>query len=241
MIDINADIGESYGAYTIGNDKELLQLISSCNIACGFHAGDPDVMRETIELAIKQGVNIGAHPGYADLHGFGRRHIPMTHESLFNLMLYQVSALKGMVEAMGGKLHHVKPHGALYNDAARDEGIAQAIVKAIAAVDNELKLFGLSGSLVGEVAADIGLEFVHEVFLDRRYQSDGSLVPRSNPQAVIHDQQEALQQLEHMLHKGVVDTIEGKQIPIKAETLCIHGDHPESLSFAKAVVMRLTR
>ncbi len=234
-IDLNSDLGESFGRYIIGNDEKVLDHVSSVNIACGFHAGDPMVMENTVKMALEKGVAIGAHPGYPDLMGFGRRDINVTLEEARSYIIYQVGALKGFVEAYGGKLQHVKPHGALYNTAAKDYGLAKAIAEAIYDIDRELIFVGLSNSQMIEAAKDTGLRVANEVFADRAYNSDGTLVSRKLEGSVIHDTEVCRSRVVMMLKEGKVLTIDGKYIDISAETICLHGDNVKALEFAKTL------
>jgi 5-oxoprolinase (ATP-hydrolysing) subunit A len=238
-IDLNCDMGESFGAWKMGSDAELMEYISSANIACGFHAGDPTTMRKTAELAVANNVAIGAHPGYADLQGFGRRAMTMKPEEVFDLVLYQVSALKGICESFGGRLHHVKAHGALYNQAAKDIVLAEAIALAVARIDPELILFGMSGSYLITEAEKLGLRSASEVFADRTYQHDGSLTPRTEPNALITETAQAISQVIQMIESQTVTAIDGQSIPLRAETICIHGDGPNAVQFAKAIRQKL--
>jgi UPF0271 protein len=239
-IDLNCDMGESFGAWTLGSDAELMGHVSSVSIACGFHAGDASVMRKTVELALKKGVAIGAHPSYPDLQGFGRRAMALSPDEVFDIVLYQVAALKGICEASGGRLHHVKPHGALYNQAAKDAELARAIAGAVHSIDAGLVLYGLSGSLSISEAEAIGLKTASEVFADRTYQPDGSLTPRTRPDALIRDPEKAAAQVMQMVHQQSVTATSGETIQLKAETICIHGDGENALEFAKAVRQKLT-
>ncbi len=234
-VDLNCDMGEAFGPWPMGNDRELMPLISSTNIACGFHAGDPVTMRKTVELALRHDVAIGAHPGYPDLQGFGRRNMAMKPEEVFDLIQYQVSALKGICEAHGGKLHHVKPHGALYNQAAKDGQLSAAIAAAVKAIDPKLVLYGLSGSLLISEAREAGLCTASEVFADRTYQNDGSLTPRSEANALISDEETAARQVLQMVSTGTVGSTDGQEIAITAETVCIHGDGARAVAFAVSV------
>lgn len=238
-IDLNCDMGESFGAWTMGRDAELMDFVSSVNIACGFHAGDASVMRRTVETAIGKGVAVGAHPGYPDLQGFGRRAIAFSPDEVFDIVLYQVGALKGICEALGARLRHVKPHGALYNTAAKDAALANAIARAVRAIDPEMVLFGLSGSLLISEAEATGLRTASEVFADRTYQPDGSLTPRSRPDALITDAGEAAGQALQMVTKNSVTATTGENVPLRAETVCIHGDGQNALGFAKAILEKL--
>lgn len=224
-IDINCDLGESFGAYTMGNDAAVMPFISSANIACGFHAGDPGIMRKTVELCIQHRVAIGAHPGFADLSGFGRRNMAISPNEAYELVLYQTGALYAFVKATGSTLHHVKPHGALYNMAAGDAALAKAIAQAVKDFDSSLFLYGLSGSFLITEAEALGLRTCSEVFADRTYLPDGSLTPRTHPDALIHDASLAVAQ--------VMQFLEGKKI--KAETVCVHGDGDNAVQFVQTL------
>lgn len=239
QIDLNSDLGESYGAYTIGNDSEVLRYVSSANIACGMHAGDPFVMHRTVRLALERGAAPGAHPGLMDLPGFGRRAIPTKPEEAYDLTVYQVGALTAFVRAEGGRLQHVKPHGALYNMAAKDMALAEAIAAAVHDVDPGLVLYGLAGSCLVRAAEAAGLTAASEVFADRTYQDDGSLTPRSQPGAVLTDDEAAIRQVLRMVEHGTVVSVTGKEIPVRADTVCIHGDSPKALEFARRIRERL--
>ncbi len=234
-IDLNSDLGESFGLYTIGNDKEVLKYVSSANIACGMHAGDPFVMHKTVRLALEQGVAVGAHPGFMDLNGFGRRNIIMKPEEIYDLIVYQVGALAAFVKAEGGMLQHVKPHGALYNMAAKDKAMAEAIARAVHDVDPSLVLFGLAGSRLVEAGQAAGLATASEVFADRTYQDDGSLTPRTQAGAMITDDDAAIRQVLKMIRTGSVCALSGKDVPVQADTVCIHGDSLKALAFAKRI------
>jgi 5-oxoprolinase (ATP-hydrolysing) subunit A len=232
-IDVNCDLGESFGAYKIGQDEEILKYVTSVNIACGFHAGDPKTMRETIERAVENQVGIGAHPGFPDLNGFGRRNMDMTPQEIYDLVVYQVGALDGFVRIAGAKLQHVKPHGALYNMAAKDESISNAIAQAVCAYDPSLILYGLSGSELIAAGKRIGLRTASEVFADRTYQQDGSLTSRKLSDAMIKEDSVAAGQVVRMVKEGRVRSLQGTAVDIQADTVCIHGDGPHALSFAQ--------
>ncbi|MFP7296412.1 LamB/YcsF family protein [Neobacillus niacini] len=232
-IDLNCDLGESYGVYQIGNDREILKYISSANIACGYHAGDHNVMMETVKLAKKYNVRIGAHPGLPDLAGFGRREMNMSPREIYNLILYQIGALAAICQAQGVKLVHVKPHGALYNMAARCRSTADAIAQAAADYDINLILFGLSGSELIIAGKEKGLQTASEVFADRTYQSDGTLTSRVEPNSMIHDVKYASERMIRMVKEGKVKGADGTDIAICADTICIHGDEPAALDFSK--------
>jgi UPF0271 protein len=238
-IDLNCDMGESFGAWRTGSDVELMDYVSSVNVACGFHAGDASVIRKTVEAAIAKNVAIGAHPSFPDLQGFGRREMKMPAREIFDITLYQVSALKGICEALGAKLHHVKPHGALYNQAAKDAAMARAVAEAVKAIDAELIFYGLSGSFLISEAEKIGLKTASEVFADRTYRRDGSLTPRSEPNALIHDAEKSVAQVLQMIRSQSVTASGGEIVSIKAETVCIHGDGANALEFARTINARL--
>lgn len=230
-IDLNSDLGESFGAYKIGNDEKVMEHITSANIACGFHAGDANVMMETVKKAADHGVAIGAHPGYPDLLGFGRRAMAMSASEIYNMIVYQVGALQGIAKAQSINLHHVKPHGALYNAASTDPAIAKAIANAVYAVDPNLILFGLAGSELVKAGKSAGLYVAQEVFADRTYQPDGTLTPRTEENAMIHDPELAVKRVIRMVTEGKVTAIDGRDISIQADTICVHGDEPEALQF----------
>ncbi|MCY7945208.1 LamB/YcsF family protein [Bacillus atrophaeus] len=235
QIDLNCDLGESFGAYRIGLDEDILAFVTSANIACGFHAGDPGVMRKTVALAADNGVKIGAHPGLPDLQGFGRRNIAITPEEAYDLVIYQIGALSGFLKAEGLEMQHVKPHGALYNMAAGSEELSRAIAKAVYNVNPELILFGLAGSELIEAGEKIGLKTAQEVFADRTYQADGTLTPRSQPDALIQDDAAAVGQVIKMVKEGAVKSQQGRDVTLKADTVCIHGDGAHALTFAKNI------
>ncbi|WP_404828957.1 LamB/YcsF family protein [Effusibacillus dendaii] len=228
-------MGESFGAYRMGNDEQILEFVTSANIACGFHAGDPGTMKKTVELALQKGVAVGAHPGLPDLIGFGRRNIDISPQEAYDLVVYQIGALYGFVKAAGASLQHVKPHGAFYNMAAKNRKLADAIAQAIYNVDPQLILFGLSGSELIQAGEAIGLRTASEVFADRTYQQDGSLTPRRQPDALITDGQKAVQQVVRMIKEGKVTSQQGIDVSIKADTVCIHGDGPHALEFARQI------
>lgn len=239
QIDLNCDMGEAFGNYPMPNDAVLMDYITSANIACGFHAGDPEVMQHTVFMAIKKGVAIGAHPGLPDLQGFGRRELKISANEAYQITLYQIGALHGFVKAAQGKLHHVKAHGALYNMAAKDAALAKAIVEAVQDFDPSLILYGLAGSEMIAAAQKIGLKTASEVFADRTYQNDGSLTPRSQPDALITDEQQSVNQVMLMVKQQQVISTGKNSIPLKAETLCLHGDGAHAVSFAKLIHEKL--
>ncbi len=235
-LDINCDLGE--GA---GNDKAIMPYISSANIACGFHAGDPRLMAETIRLALAHNVAVGAHPGFPDKAGFGRHEMSIPTEDIRQQVLYQIGSLAAIVHAEGGRLHHVKPHGALYNMAARDAVLAQCIAQAIADLNPDLVLVGLAGSELVKAGSALGLKVAHEVFADRTYQSNGQLTPRNQPNALIECDEKALAQIHNMVVNRCVTTVDGNTIPVQADTLCLHGDGAHALAFAQAAHGFLTQ
>jgi 5-oxoprolinase (ATP-hydrolysing) subunit A len=234
-IDLNADVGESFGPWRMGADELLMPWVSSVNVACGFHAGDPSVMDRTVALAARAGVAVGAHPGHADLRGFGRRAIPADPEEVERDVLYQVGALMAFTRAHGVPLAHVKPHGALYNQAAVDERVARAVARGVARAGSSLVLVGLATTTVMRQAAEAeGLRFAAEAFADRRYARDGTLVPRGRPGAVIEEPAEAGAQALRIARDGVVTAEDGSEIALRADTLCLHGDHPRAAENARA-------
>lgn len=234
-VDLNCDMGESFGAYTMGHDEDILDFVTSANIACGFHAGDPATMRKTVKMALEKNVGIGAHPGLQDLVGFGRRNISLSPQEAYDLTVYQIGALSGFVQAEGGKLQHVKAHGALYNMAAKNAALSEAIAEAVYDINPELILFGLSGSELVKAGEKLGLRTANEVFSDRTYQPDGTLTPRTQPNALITDTGTAINQVIRMVKEQKVATVEEQDIAIQAETICIHGDGVTALDFAEAI------
>ncbi|WP_214626435.1 LamB/YcsF family protein [Paenibacillus agaridevorans] len=240
VIDLNCDMGESFGAYRLGYDEEILPYITSANIACGFHAGDAGTMRKTVKLAIANNVSIGAHPGLQDLIGFGRRKMDISPQEAYDIVVYQIGALGGFVQSEGGKLRHVKTHGELYNMAATNAKLAEAVAEAVYKVNPELILFGLAGGELLKAGKRIGLRTGSEVFSDRTYQSDGTLTSRREPDAMITDEQQALAQVIRMVKEGKVLTRQQVDIDIEAETICIHGDGIRALEFARTINQALT-
>ena len=234
-VDLNCDMGESFGAYSLGNDAAILPYITSANIACGFHAGDPAVMRKTVRLALQHQVAIGAHPGLPDLVGFGRREMTVSPEEAFDMVVYQIGALGGFLAAEGGKLHHVKPHGALYNMAAVSAPLAEAIAEAVYRVNPELVLYGLAGSALTKAGTKLGLQVAHEVFADRTYQPDGTLTSRRLPNALLTTSEEAARQVVRMVKEGKVCAQQGTDVAIQADTICIHGDGAHAHEFARHI------
>ncbi|MGY2132065.1 LamB/YcsF family protein [Hymenobacter sp. HD11105] len=235
IVDLNCDMGESFGAYTLGNDAAILPYVTSANIACGFHAGDPAVMRQTVRLALEHNVAIGAHPGLPDLVGFGRRDMAVSPQEAFDVVVYQIGALGGFLATEGGTLHHVKPHGALYNMAASSAPLAEAIAEAVYRVNPELVLYGLAGSELTKAGAELGLQVAHEVFADRTYQPDGTLTSRRLPGALLTTAAEAAQQVVRMVKDGKVRAQDGTDVAIRADTICIHGDGAHALEFARHI------
>jgi UPF0271 protein len=232
-------MGESFGAWTLGHDAALMPYLTSANIACGFHAGDPAVMRQTVRLALQHNVAIGVHPGLPDLAGFGRRNMDISADEAFELVVYQLGALGAMARAEGGVMHHVKPHGALYNMAATNAALAQAIAEAVYKVQPELVLYGLAGSELTKASEKIGLRTAHEVFADRTYQANGTLTPRRQPDALITSAEAAIAQVLRMVQGGWVRTQQGQEIAIKADTVCLHGDGAHALEFAQQLSQAL--
>ena len=239
-VDLNSDLGESFGRYTIGSDDRIIPLITSANIACGFHASDPVVMMKTVNMVKKAGTGAGAHPGYPDLMGFGRRNMNVSHEEAKAYTLYQISALGGMCKAAGVKLSHVKPHGAMYNMAGKDYELSKAICEAIKEYDSSLIVMGLAGSQMVKAARDMGLKTAEEVFADRAYEEDGSLVAISKPGAMIEDEDEAIARVVRMIKEGKVQAITGNDIDIKADSVCVHGDGEKALLFVEKIRKALT-
>src|SRR5512144_2367994 len=225
-IDINSDMGESFGAYTIGHDAGLMKSITSANVAAGFHAGDPSVLRATLRLAKAHGVAVGAHPGFPDLVGFGRRELNVTAAEAEDFVLYQTAAVAGVAKAEGVPLQHVKPHGALFNMAVRNAELAAAIARAVAAFDRSLILFGLPGSEILTAGRTAGLAVAAEVFADRAYEPDGTLASRRKPGSVIHDVNAVVARAVRMVTDKTVVAVDGSVIPLQADTICVHGDTP---------------
>lgn len=233
IVDLNCDLGESFGHYRLGEQEEILKYVTSANIACGFHAGDPTVMRETVELAIANGVQIGAHPGLPDLNGFGRREMNITPQEAYDMIVYQIGALQGFLQTKGAQMQHVKPHGALYNMASVNRPIADAIAKAVYDVSPNLLLFGLASSELTAAGEAIGLQTIHEVFADRTYQADGTLTSRKQANALITDEAVAISKIVKMVKQGLVTSVQGTDVALKAESICLHGDGAHAVAFAK--------
>ncbi len=235
IMDLNCDMGESFGTYELGYDELAMPYVTSINVACGFHASDPDNMAKTVLLAKKHGVAVGAHPGYPDLVGFGRRSMALTPEEVKNAVIYQIGALDAFCKAAGVRLQHVKVHGALYNNAEKDLTVATAIAKAIKAVDPSLYMLCLANSQMGVAAKQEGVPFVEEAFADRAYTEEGSLVSRKVEGSVIHDINEVVTRVVRMVTEKTVVAITGKVIPIQAQTICVHGDTPGAVDMVKAI------
>lgn len=240
-LDINCDMGESYGAWTIGNDSAVMPLITSANIACGFHGGDPATIRKTVALAVQAKVAVGAHPSLPDLVGFGRRTMQITAQEMYDLVLYQAGAVAAFAHAAGVPLHHVKCHGALYNMAATDEGLSIAMVRAVKDLGGRVLLYALAGSKMVAAAQQLGLDVVQEVFADRAYEDNGTLRPRSLTGAMIEDETFAVARVIDMVQRGQVQSYAGKPITVSAGTVCLHGDQPGALKFATTLRQACTK
>jgi UPF0271 protein len=236
---MNSDLGEGFGVWEMGDDAAVLSSVSSANIACGYHAGDPTTMRETVKLCAERGVAIGAHVSYPDLVGFGRRNMNCSPQEVYDYCLYQIGALSAFCKAQGVRIQHVKPHGALYNQAAKDKKLADAIVSAVADTKEEIILTGLAGSEFEGAAASAGVKFAAEAFADRAYNKDGSLVPRSTEGSVIHDAALAAGRVVQMVTKGTVTASDGTEIQFRPDTICLHGDTREAVEMASAVCRAL--
>lgn len=234
-VDLNSDLGESYGDYKLGMDEEVLKYITSANVACGWHAGDAMVMDKTLALAKKFDTAIGVHPGFPDLMGFGRREMKISYDETKNYIKYQLGALWAFARAHGLSLQHLKPHGAFYNMAAKDAGMAKAIAEAVYEVDKDIILVGLANSQLIKMGEEVGLRVANEVFADRAYNSDGSLVSRNIEGSVIHDKDLAIKRVLRMVKEGLVTSATGEDIRIKADTICIHGDNPKALVFVQEI------
>lgn len=235
VCDLNSDLGESFGPWPMGDDVAMLDIVSSANIACGFHAGDPAGILRTVRAAVERNIAIGAHVGYRDLAGFGRRNMEPTSEELFGDVIYQIGALKGLAAAAKAKVTYVKPHGALYNTIAHNQRQADDVIRAIKAIDPELVLLALAGAPVVEQARAAGLTVVEEVFADRAYTADGQLVSRTQPGAVVHDVNEVASRALAMAQDGIVKSIDGQTIKLNAQSICVHGDSPNAVALARAV------
>jgi 5-oxoprolinase (ATP-hydrolysing) subunit A len=239
-INLNADLGESFGAWRMGHDEAMLAVVKSANIACGFHAGDPTVMRRTLAQAREHGVSVGAHPSFDDLQGFGRRRMEIGHAELEALLIYQVGALQALARAERLEVTHVKPHGALNNMACEDPAIAAAVARAVRAIDPQLMLLAPALSCLSDAGRALGLCVMDEVFADRAYARDGTLVPRSMPGAVLHDAPACVEHVMNMLHTGALHPQEGPPLPVRAQSVCVHGDNAHAVDAARAIVAALS-
>lgn len=240
-VDLNSDLGEGFGRWRLGDDDAMLAVVSSANVACGFHAGDPATIRRTVRVAVERGVAVGAHVGYRDLAGFGRRRMDVPSEELQADVVYQIGALAGLVAAEGGRVSYVKPHGALYNTAAVDERVAVDVATAVAAVDPSLVVLGLPGSRALAAASAAGLATAAEAFADRAYRADGTLVPRSEPGAVLDDPDDVARRMLRLVTEGVVEAHDGTLVPVRADSICVHGDSPGAVAAAERVRTVLTQ
>lgn len=238
-VDLNSDLGESFGNYKIGLDEEVIKHVTSVNIACGWHAGDPEVMEKTIKMALKNGVAIGAHPGLPDLIGFGRRNLSVSPKEMKAYVKYQLGALMAFAKTEGERIQHVKPHGAMYNMAAKDLQLAKAIAEAIYEVDKDIILLGLANSELIKAGEQVGLKVANEVFADRAYNADGTLVARSKEGAVIHDSNIAISRVIRMIKEGKVTAITGEDVSINVQSICVHGDNPEAVEFVRLIKEKL--
>jgi len=234
-VDLNCDMGESYGAWKMGDDAAVMPYITSANIACGFHGGDPATIRKTVRLALDHGVAVGAHPSLPDLQGFGRRAMKISPQEMYDLVVYQAGAVEAFARAAGSRLHHIKCHGALYNMAANDEGLSDAMVRAVKDLGSQVILYALSKSRNYEIAKKSGVPVAGEVFADRGYSDDGTLAPRDKPGGMIEDAAQSVKQALAMIEEGVVVSLNGKRVPVAADTICLHGDQPGAAKFAAAL------
>lgn len=234
-VDLNSDLGESFGAYAVGNDAAIIPLVSSVNIACGMHAGDPVVMRRTVRLAAETGVAIGAHPGYPDLQGFGRRDLALSPDEGYSFVLYQIGALAAFCHAVGARLHHVKPHGQLYNRCAVDTAFADAVAQAVCDADPSLVLVGLANGELVRAGRALGLSTAEEFFADRNYTDEGALVSRSLPNAIIDDEDFAVARTVRAVCEGTIESVGGATISVQADTICVHGDNERALAYVRAL------
>jgi UPF0271 protein len=234
-IDMNSDLGEGFGAWKMGDDRAVLSSVSSANIACGYHAGDPSTMRKTVEMCVEAGVEIGAHVSFPDLIGFGRRNIACTPDEVYDYCVYQIGALQGFCRAQNVTLQHVKPHGAMYNMAAKDRRLADAIAAAVKDAGHDIILMGLANSEFDKAAKETGVRYAAEAFADRAYMKDGSLMPRSREGAVIHDTELAANRVVQMVTKGTVTADDGSEIQFRPDSICLHGDTKEAVDMASAV------
>lgn len=240
-VDLNADMGEGFGPWTMGDDAALLDIVSSANIACGFHAGDPDVMAQTMQQAVAKGVGIGAHPGFADLKGFGRRKLPLPHDEIANAVAYQLGAAQAMAKRAGGRVRHLKLHGALSNMASVDHALARACYQAALEVDPDIIIMVLAATAMEEVTRELGCNWAGEIFADRAYNEDATLVDRSLPGAVLHDAETAAPRILEMLKAGAIIAKNGTHIPCQIDTICLHGDTPGAVALARGLRDHLTK
>ena len=240
QVDLNADMGESFGPWKMGDDAALLDIVTSANVACGFHAGDPDVMNQTMRTAIEKGVGIGAHPGFADLKGFGRRQLPLAHDELANAVAYQLGAAQAMARRAGGQVRHLKLHGALANMASVDHALARVCYQAALDVDPDIVIMVLAATAQEETARELGCNWAGEIFSDRAYNDDATLVDRSLPGAVLHDAAIAAPRILKMLEAGSIIAESGKHIPAQIDTICLHGDTPGAVTMARGIRRHLT-
>lgn len=234
-VDLNSDMGESFGAYTIGGDDEIIKYVTAANVACGWHAGDPMIMAKVVKMAKDKNVVVGAHPGYPDLMGFGRRPMKLSSEEIKNYMKYQIGALMAFTLSAEMKLHHVAPHGALGNLCQHDREVSKAICEAVFEIDPNLIIYYCAGAVLGEEAEKMGLKTAAEIFADRAYMDDLSLVPRKMEGSMITDEEIAIERCVRMIKEGKVISINGKELDIKGDTLCVHGDGPKALAFVKRI------
>ena len=239
-VDLNADMGEGFGPWKMGDDAALLDIVTSANIACGFHAGDPDTMMQTMQMAVAKDVGIGAHPGFADLKGFGRHPLPLSHDEIANAVAYQLGAAQAMARRAGGKVRHLKLHGALSNMASVNADLARACYQAALAVDPDTRIMVLAATAMEQIVRDLDCNWVGEIFADRAYCDDGTLVPRNQPGAVLHDAAQAATRILNMLDAGAIITESGKHIPCQIDTICLHGDTPDAVAMAQAIRAHLT-
>lgn len=234
-IDLNSDMGESFGAYKIGGDDEIIKYVTTANVACGYHAGDPIVMDRVVGMAKERGVDVGAHPGYPDLMGFGRRKMVLSFQEVKNYVRYQIGALSAFTKSHGIKLHHVAPHGAMGNQCQYDEEISKAICEAVCEFDKDLIIYYCAGAVLGKIAEDMGLRTAAEIFADRAYMDDLSLAPRKMEGSMITDEDVAIKRCVRMIKEGKVTSMSGKEIDIKGDTLCVHGDGPKAILFVQKI------
>lgn len=239
-VDLNADMGEGFGPWRMGDDAALLDIVSSANVACGFHAGDPNVMHDTMRLAVENGVGIGAHPGFADLKGFGRRQLPLPHNEIANDVAYQLGAAQAVASRVGGKIRHLKLHGALSNMASVDHALARACYQAALDVDPDIVIMVLAATAMEEVVRDLGCNWAGEIFADRAYNDDATLVDRALPNAVLYDAEIAAPRILKMLEAGAIIAESGKHIPCQIDTICLHGDTPGAVAMARGIRDHLT-